>query len=379
MNDINILDAIEFIDADIIVEADSYEGKKKNSHWIVWVAIAAGLLIGVAGVITKLQLRTYDCMTGNPIQTADGTNLTSEYIAGAADTVNAGSEEAVEESEADVVNDRADLIDEGNADLECVKVTDAEGYIPPIELPSNTDGAVYDMTGLVVYQGGIYTQAYNYRGSEAEKIRGLLGAYLGYATGSIDEWASQDDLAVEFASSIEGEVYEVLGYDTSFRICVCWESEDENGVRELQLEFLDRLNGITLTTGADLFETRLYLRDRISKIQWQSHYDWDYAGGNIQNASIDSELWESFLSQLDAGVFVNTWDDNMYTDPTSTNRSIYDTDKQAHVILTMNDGTVIKLRLIEGGYVGYDALGWYFVHIPGETFDAVFDALGGNK
>lgn len=32
---------------------------------------------------------------------------------------------------------------------------------------------------------------------------------------------------------------------------------------------------------------------------------------------------------------------------------------------------------MEGGYVGYGPLGWYFVQIPGDAFDAVFIACGG--
>jgi hypothetical protein len=121
-----------------------------------------------------------------------------------------------------------------------------------------------------------------------------------------------------------------------------------------------------------LFETRLHLRDRIANIQWQSHNDWNYNGGNIQNADLDPALWEEFLDQICKGTFVNTWD------PEISSNTIYDTEKQAHIILTMEDGTVIRLRLIDGGYVGYDALGWCFVQVPGDTFDSIFTACGGN-
>lgn len=59
-------------------------------------------------------------------------------------------------------------------------------------------------------------------------------------------------------------------------------------------------------------------------------------------------------------------------------KGIYDTQNQAHLILTMSDGTVIRIRLIEGGYVGYDSLGWYFVKIPEDVFNSVYDACGGT-
>lgn len=48
---------------------------------------------------------------------------------------------------------------------------------------------------------------------------------------------------------------------------------------------------------------------------------------------------------------------------------------QGHLFCALSDGTTVELRLIEGGYVGYQELGWYFVKMPGETFEAVLAAL----
>ena len=83
------------------------------------------------------------------------------------------------------------------------------------------------------------------------------------------------------------------------------------------------------------------------------------------------DFYLHFLNQMNHGKFVYAWTDDM-------DQSIYDTSNQVHLILTMEDNTIVRLRLIEGGYVGYDALGWYFVQIPGETFDAVYAACGGT-
>ena len=47
---------------------------------------------------------------------------------------------------------------------------------------------------------------------------------------------------------------------------------------------------------------------------------------------------------------------------------------QGHLFFHMSDGTTVELRLIEGGYVGYQGLGWYFVKMPGAAFDAVLAA-----
>ena len=316
------INMMEHIDPGIIDEADTYLVTKKKSPWVKWVVMAACLCLVIAGTFVVNEL-----ISDKPI--ANGTQEPA--------------------------------------------IADTELYIPALELPDTAADMVFDMIGLVVYDGGIYTQAESYYGDDALIIDKLVGDYLGYATGSINEWSTQEEYAEEFASSLAGKVYEVIGYDTDFRVCIREEVENENGEKQLWIQFLDRLNGITLTTGKDLFETRLHLRNRVAAIHWQSHEDWNYGEDNIQNAAIDGNLWEEFLNQIDNGTFVNTWN------PEISSNTVYDAEKQAHIILAMEDETVIRLRLIEGGYVGYDALGWYFVQIPGEIFDSVFAACGGKN
>ncbi len=245
--------------------------------------------------------------------------------------------------------------------------------IPAVEIPNTADNAETDMIGLVVYNGNVYTQAESYSGSDALAINHLTGKYLGYATGSIDEFSTDEDYENEFASTLEGKVFEVKGYDTDFRICIRNEIEDENGKKQLSIEYLDHLNGIKMKNGSELFEQRLHLSNRVAAVKWQSHEDWDNARGNLQNAQIGNKLWTEFIDQINKGGFVYTWD------PENTDESIYDARKQSHLVLTMDDGTVVRLRLLEGGYVGYEPLGWYFVKIPGDVFNKVFDLCGGNE
>ena len=115
-----------------------------------------------------------------------------------------------------------------------------------------------------------------------------------------------------------------------------------------------------------------------TSIRWQSHGDWDWNRGGVQDAELARETWSAFLDAVDAGGFVNTWQPGVPFYEGHPNSSIYDTPNQAHLFLTMTDGTRVELRLIEGGYVGYAPLGWYFVQIPGEVFDAVYNACGGT-
>ena len=120
---------------------------------------------------------------------------------------------------------------------------DAGVYIPAVELPETQNGFAMDMIACVVYNGAVYTQ-----GAWLEDASALLGEYLGRATGGIDEWSDESEYSVEFAGTVAGELYAVKGYDTGFRICCL--NDDGSAL------LLERLNGITLDTGAD-FDKKL--------------------------------------------------------------------------------------------------------------------------
>ena len=239
-------------------------------------------------------------------------------------------------------------------------------HIPEIELPDPQEGMETDMIGLLVYRGGIYTEAQSYLGKDAQKIeRNLVHDSLGTAKGNIDEWSAQTDLATEFASTCVGEVYPVLYYSPEFRLAVVNEMTLDDGTTVPWIWFMERLNGIDLGLGADLFEERLRLTGRIASARFQTHDDWNEAGNNYQPMD-DVEAAERLIEAACAGQFEYVYD----TQPNFYSRE----GKQVHLFLTLADGTVTELRLFEGGWVGYQPLGWYFVHIPGEAFDAVFDA-----
>lgn len=173
----------------------------------------------------------------------------------------------------------------------------------------------------------------------------------------IDEWSDESEYSVEFAGTVAGELYAVKGYDTGFRICCL--NDDGSAL------LLERLNGITLDTGADLFETRLHLPERLEALSFLTHEDWNKAAKNYRTPELSEETISAFLDELCAGQFVYTWE---------SERGIYDSAVQGHLFCALSDGTTVELRLIEGGYVGYQELGWYFVKMPGDVFDAVLAA-----
>ena len=262
-------------------------------------------------------------------------------------------------------------------------------YIPKIELPKNTNGAEMDMIGLFVYQGRIYTQAAWYYNDDAQYIiDNLVGEKIGFAKGNIDEWSTQDDYAFEFAGSVYGDVYTVKGHDSWFRLCMTGVYEmpiitddgvatDENGNALRQwVNFYECLNGYGMTNGYDLFvfDSLMEVRNaeilskNWSHVKYQDHDNWNKSSNKYRDLTgVSDEDISSFFYEVYFGQFENTHE-------TIGVDKFYDTENQTHVYVYMKDGTRLDLRLMEGGYVGYQHLAGYFVKIPGEAFDKIFNA-----
>jgi hypothetical protein len=236
-------------------------------------------------------------------------------------------------------------------------------YTDSVNLPENTSGAEMDMIGCLVYKGKVYTQStdlYTYNSVIADQ---LVGEYIGESKGTLDCWSSQEDWATEFASTYSGPVYKVNGYSEDFRLCIYVNSGDTQW-----LQFLDNYDGIGLNTGADLFEKRLHVTGNVESVTYKTHSDWNEGDPTSHRdlTGAAKEQFDDFLNELCNSPFERI----DYTD----NPGFYQAEKQGHLYLNMKDGTLIELRLIEGGYVGCQNLGWIFVKMPGDLFDTVLTA-----
>ena len=166
---------------------------------------------------------------------------------------------------------------------------------------------------------------------------------------------------VEGASSVGGDVYTVEGYDESFRLCLA----DENGTFSLY----DCLGGVTLKTGADLFETRLHLESRWESVSFLPDEAWQNNHTDYRPLALTDDEIEAFLSLLMAAP-MQDWSAG------SENGDIFDQDfAQAHLRFTLTDGTSVSLRLFENGCVTYDGSpARVYACLPGDIFDTVFTA-----
>ncbi len=223
-------------------------------------------------------------------------------------------------------------------------------YIPPDPMPEAPEaGMAADMMGFFIHDGRMYTQTTQYVGAS------LLGERVASVTGDIDEWSGAEEY-VEGASSVAGEVFAVNGYDEGFRLAL---------VTDTGAELYDCLSGISLSSGADLFESRLHIENAVAA--WcVADEDWEWELDSRRY--IDLEALEPFVATLLASP-MQDWGRG------SENGDIYDFDyAEAHLCLELADGAVVPLRLFENGCVKYDgSAARVCAYMPGAIFDEVFE------
>lgn len=242
-------------------------------------------------------------------------------------------------------------------------------FIPPLDIDTTgSPGSSADMIGFFIYQGEIYRQATWYYGAEALHLRNLLGDKVLTATGGIDEWSGEEAYESEYAGSVSGDFYSVDGYDPNFRLALTDSYLDDNGQRVIWLNFYERLYNIRLINGSDLFLDRLKLDETWVEVKKQTQSNWNNDIQEYQDLDgVSREQINEFLDQLNDSPFEYVYE--------TVGRDFYDDDeKQAHLHFKMPDGTIVRLHLRKDGYVGYQELGWYYVKMPGDIFNLIFEA-----
>jgi len=336
MNEFDLLESIGEIDHKFISSARDTASLKRKKQTFRWsTALACSFVL--AGIFFAESVF-------HPVSEKQPENITA----------------AVPEEDAPVLTDTAVS---GNTGVSSV-------YIPRFEIPESDGMSEADMLPVIVYEGRIYVGRQWYMdGEHKEKLSHLIGRHLGNGSGNLDEYSSQEAYTNEYASNFTYGIYSLAGYDIDFRIAGIAEHEDVNHEPASQIVLLECLNDISLEKGSDLFEDRLHLWERTESVQYHPHNSQSYDLDSASTASIDSEIWDEFADQINHAEFIDINSIGM--------SSLYYLEHQAHLIVNLDDGCIARLRMIEGGYVGYDALPGYFVRIPGEIFNAVFTACGG--
>ena len=248
--------------------------------------------------------------------------------------------------------------------------------IPKEEIKLPPPGALASWAyAFVVYQGSTYCgYSASIDLSQAEENH-LLGEKLGTTIGTDNEsyWAEHPKAyTLEHASNIGSgcEIYSVNGYDPSFRLAVIknyteYTGENHEEVSGTVVYMLDKLNGITLRYGWDLFTDRLHLRERMVSAISQSHDDWNNGIQQFyQMDTVTPEQWNAFFNALDNALFEDTHE---------TNPDLSKSSGQKHLTFTLSDSLTVYLRLYADGHVSLND-SRYMVKIAGDAFDAIYRA-----
>ena len=115
------------------------------------------------------------------------------------------------------------------------------------------------------YNGSMYTSSYVLSSPAKAEIDafadGIKESKLAAVYSNRDEFWSEDSSKLsDVDGNINGTICSAAGYDEDFRICVCYERYIEP-TDETYYGFIvfDKLNGITVSKGSDLFKDRLHL------------------------------------------------------------------------------------------------------------------------
>lgn len=231
-----------------------------------------------------------------------------------------------------------------------ITVSEEGVTIPPMEVMLGRSNDELCMLAFFIYQGHCYVE-YERLENDSSKI---VGEYLGTATGLIDEWTPRDGY-VELAGSVEGDFYSVKGFEPSFLLCMQKEGTVSLYVRE---------GGMTLKTGADLYNKWLHLSEDYREVRYETRASWYYSSGEVRqlDAPRAQEVLD-FIQALDEAEFLPVEEVEARSGISPFAESeIY------HMCFLTENGMTVHLRLHEGGYVRFQGLLNICVQIPEETF-----------
>lgn len=228
--------------------------------------------------------------------------------------------------------------------------------IPKIELPKNTD-VMAKMMPLIVYKGKVYVMSESQISPQIGKT--LLGEKIGRTKGNLNEWSTQDEYAKELASTVgEVDVYTAKNYDDSFRI-MTYEEYDGQGA----VNYFECLNGIEIRNGKDIF-SKLNIDENLQDVKWESFDSWNNGKQEIKSIQSD-EIFNNFLEGLNNAEPL---------EPEKAPETIYDEHTQKFLLLNLKDGSILRLRLFNNGYVLYNNLQVFF-KVEAAAFNSMWDTM----
>lgn len=252
---------------------------------------------------------------------------------------------------------------QNNADLitnteNPVTVAETEGvYYQPI--PERQIGYVFVKNAEVLfpfsylyYGGSIYTSSYEISVAEkadieafAERIkaRELASVYSNRA----QFWSEDPGKLSHADGNINGTICSMTGYDEDFRVCVCYEQYIEP-MDETFYGFIvfDKLNGIIVNKGRDLFKDRLHLDE--------------YAEIRIMRSGENGEAYEETLSG-DCSDFVQAMLEGKFIEAGFDTREDFSKRESCTLVFYTENGLSTTVSVFPDGHVSMTSGGNTFI------------------
>lgn len=114
------------------------------------------------------------------------------------------------------------------------------------------------------YNGSIYTSSYNFTSEDKAVVEAAVSAVAEDKLADIFNneycWSEDSSKLAQVSENVSAAVYAVKGYDKDFRVCLSYERFIPSiGENTYGMMVFDKLNGITLEKGSELFSERLHI------------------------------------------------------------------------------------------------------------------------
>lgn len=114
------------------------------------------------------------------------------------------------------------------------------------------------------YNGGIYTSSYNFASGDKAAVDAKVSAVAGDKLADIFNneycWSEDSSKLAQVSENTSAVLYAVKGYDKDFRVCLSYERFIPSiGEKTYGMMVFDKLNGISLEKGSELFSERLHI------------------------------------------------------------------------------------------------------------------------
>ncbi len=221
-------------------------------------------------------------------------------------------------------------------------------------------GRVYNAMELLAYSSllygdQIYTSTHTYTVSNPAKLsaKDALGKELASVAGNHEiYWSTDGEDLAEVTS--EWTLYQVKGYDESFRVAIYYETGETAKETTYCLKIFGNLNCITLHEGGELFEDLLHLSDAasVTGTAGQDAEEQDLTGSAVVEEFLTAICESTELTSLqDAEI---EWDaDEVYTlsfsDPYGITTDIM-TYEDGYAVVEFYAGTGLVVKIDEGIY-----------------------------